>query len=166
MRHSQALVVLIVVGLLTTCTMQAPAAEPAGQVLDEQAVAAVTQEVLATNQAMTEAGNANDLDALFGFIIDGADPIVQDGVLFATRQEARQAVEQGFQGVERVERSFDHTTVMVLSTTAALLTASGKTKVVLDDGRAFSRPFAVTLLFVHDGQEWRVRHGHYSVPDR
>ena len=119
--------------------------------------------MLAANQAMTEAGNNRDLDALFEFVLDGADPIVQDGVLFATKQEARQVVEQGFQGVSRVERSFDHTTVMVLSTAAAMLTASGETKVALDDGRAFSGPFAVTLLFVRQGQEWRVRHGHYSV---
>ena len=166
MRRSQALLALAVVLLFVTGCEQALAIELAGQGLDEQTIEAITREVLAANRAMTEAGNNRDLDALFGFVLDGADPIVQDGVLFATKQEARQVVEKGFQGVSRVERSFDHTTVMVLSTAAAILTANGETRVVLDDGRALSSPFAVTLLFVLQGQEWRVRHGHYSVPNR
>jgi len=159
-------VVLLLLGSFVCAGLGA--ADPAEHAasLDEETVAAVTQAVLAVNDAMTQAGNSGDVEALFARIVDGANPIIQDGRLFATKLEAQQVVEQGYQGIAKLERAFAQPAVTVLSPTAALLTAAGTTSVVLEDGRTFSSPFAVTLVFVLTDGEWRVLHGHYSVPNR
>jgi hypothetical protein len=86
-------------------------------------------------------------------------------VLFKTSNEAYDAVKKGYRGVSRVERVYDQTYVQVLSSESALLTATGNTTVTLEDGRTFDSDFAVSMVFVLRDGQWKVLHGHFSVPN-
>lgn len=160
------LALLLVLGNITPASLGAADSSPDPGAVDQQTAAAVTEAVLAVNEAMRTAGNEGDVETLFARIADVANPIIQDGRLFATREEALQVVKQGYQGIESIERDFEKPTVTVLSSTLALLTATGTSRVTLQDGRTFTNPFAVTLVFVLKNGEWQVLHGHYSVPNR
>ena len=124
------------------------------------------RDVLAANATLTEAANRLDTDTFFAGIVDSDETrIIQDGVLFKTRAEAMRAVRAGSLGVAKVERRFDDPHVTVLAPDAALLTANGTTEVTLDDGRSFAVQFAVSLVFVLRDGEWKLFHGHYSIPN-
>jgi ketosteroid isomerase-like protein len=132
---------------------------------DASETKAVEEAVLEVHQQMNSAVEALDVDGFFGFILDAArGPVIQDGRLFADRDEAREAVRRGFQGVARVERVYETTDVTVISEKAALLTGKGTSTITLEDGRVLDGPFAVSLVFVLTDDGWRVLHGHYSIP--
>jgi ketosteroid isomerase-like protein len=127
--------------------------------------AAIEKAVLETNARMTEAANRLDADAFFAYIIDtDKGPIIQNGVLFKSRQEALETVKRGFQGIATIERQFENPQVTVLSPDAALMTAEGSTTATLTDGRIIHRRFAVSLVFVRREGQWKLLHGHYSMP--
>jgi hypothetical protein len=127
---------------------------------------AIVQAVLAANAALTDASNRLDTAAFFAGIVDSDETrIIQDGKLFKTRADAMVAVRQGSQGVAKLERRFEDPHVTVLAPGAALLTADGTTAVTLQDGRTFNNRFAVSLLFVLRDGQWKVFHGHYSLPN-
>ena len=126
----------------------------------------VEKAVLAVHQKMTEAASELDAEGFFAFILDSAKgPVIQDGRLFVTRAEALETVRRGFEGVVSVDRTYETTDVTVISEQAALLTGKGRSTVTLEDGRSVSGPFAVSLVFVMRDGEWKVLHGHYSVPN-
>jgi hypothetical protein len=138
----------------------------APQSLSESDKAVVKQAVLAVNTEMNAAAAALDVDRFFESILEGPEAsIIQDGRLFTSRDEALAAVRQGYQRVQTLSRIFERTEVTVLSREVALLTASGTSKTVLTDGRAFEQPFAVSLVFVLGNGKWKVAQGHYSVPN-
>jgi ketosteroid isomerase-like protein len=127
---------------------------------------AVAKAVLKTHHEMVAAASAADAEGFFAFMLDEArGPVIQDGQLFPTRAEALEVVEQGFEGVARVEYAYESEDVTVISEDAALLTGWGTSRVTLEDGRSFERPFAVSLVFVRKGGDWKVLHGHYSAPN-
>lgn len=128
--------------------------------------AAIVQAVVAANSRMTDAANRLDTDAFFASIVDSDETrIIQDGRLFKTRAEAMAAVRAGSQGVAKVDRQYDNLHVTVLAPGVALLTAEGATAATLQDGRSFGGRFAVSLLFVLRDGEWKLFHGHYSLPN-
>jgi len=128
--------------------------------------AAVEKAVLAVHAAMAEAEKALDAEKFFSYILDfDKGLIIQDGMVFKTRQEALDTVKAGFQGISGIKRAYDRTHVTVISPEAALLTAQGTSSVTLSDGRIFSGPFAVSSLFVLRDGQWKLLHGHYSVPN-
>lgn len=127
---------------------------------------AIVQAVLAANAALTDASNRLDTDAFFAGIFDSDETrIIQDGKLFKTRTEAMAVVRRGSQGIAKLERRFDDPHVSVLAPGVALFTAEGTTALTRQDGRSFSGPFAVSLLFVLRDGQWKVFHGHYSQPN-
>jgi ketosteroid isomerase-like protein len=127
---------------------------------------AIEKAVLKTHLQMTQADNNLDVDKFFSYILDfDKGLIIQDGRLFKTRQEAYETVKQGFEGISQVKRSYEQTYATVISPEVALLTARGTSTVTLSDGRVFSGPFAVSLVFVLRDGQWKVLHGHYSVPN-
>jgi len=128
--------------------------------------AAIEKAVLAVHAKMAKAEKAFDPEAFFEEIADfDKGLIIQDGVLFKTRQEALDVVRTGFEGVSKIDRTYDQTYVTVISPQTALLTGSGTSSVTLVDGRVFSRPFAVSMVFVLRGGQWQLLQGHYSAPD-
>lgn len=128
--------------------------------------AAIEKAVLEANTRMTQAEKSLDADRLLAFILDSdKGPIIQDGRLFKTRTEALETIRAGFQGIAKIDRQYDQTYVTVLSPETALLTGTGSSTATLADGRALSRPFAVSLVFVLRDGRWKVLQGHYSTPN-
>ena len=126
--------------------------------------AAIKQAVLKVHQQMTDSGL--DVDTFFDCILDFDNGmIIQDGVLFKTSNEAYDAVRKGYEGLSKVTRTYDQTFVTVLSSESALLTGTGTTEVTLTDGRTFDSKFAVSMVFVLRDGQWKVLHGHYSIPN-
>jgi hypothetical protein len=129
--------------------------------------ARIEQEVVSANEQMNKAAESLDVGKFFDWILDEAKgSIIQDGRLFQTRDEAKAAVERGYQGVRTLNRTFDQTFVTVLSKESALVSSSGVSRIALMDGRSFEAPFAVSLVFVLRDGQWKVLQGHYSTPNR
>jgi len=127
---------------------------------------AIEKAVLKTHIQMTQADNNLDVDKFFSYILDfDKGLIIQDGRLFQTRQEAYEVVKKGFEGISQLKRSYEQTHVTVISPETALLTAQGTSTVTLSDGQTFSSPFAVSMVYVLRDGQWKVLHGHYSVPN-
>lgn len=125
----------------------------------------IKKAVLEANQRMNNAGT--DVDQFFSHIPDFNDGmIIQNGVLFKTRQDAYDTITSGFQGITEVKRVYDQTHVRVLSPTLALLTGTGTTRVTLEDGRTLQSPFAVSMVYQCIDGQWNVLQGHYSLPNR
>jgi hypothetical protein len=105
--------------------------------------------------------------AFFAYILDtNESSIVQNGTIFKSRQEAMEAVRQGFMYVKKLERRFVNPQVTVISPEVALLTSEGTVAATLTGGRTMDARFAVSLIFVRKDGEWRLLHGHYSAPER
>lgn len=127
---------------------------------------AIEKAVLENHIQMTKAENNLDVEKFFSFILDfDKGLIIQDGRLLKTRQEAYDAVKKGFEGISKVERVYEQNYVTVISPEAALFTANGTTTVTLSDGRVLSGPFAVSMVYVLRDGQWKMLHGHYSVPN-
>ena len=128
---------------------------------------AVRKAVLDTNSKMARAANSMDVDAFFKYIVDTDKcVIIQNGTVFKTREEALQAVKRGFMGIAKMDRRFDNPQVTVISPDVALLASEGTVSATLTDGRSMEARFAVSLIFVRRDGEWKVLHGHYSMPPR
>jgi uncharacterized protein (TIGR02246 family) len=126
---------------------------------------AVEKAVLETNDKMTRAADSLNAEAFFDYIVNtDKNPVIQNGILFKTRQEALQAVKRGFAGLSKTDRHFDNPQVTVLSPDAALLTSDGTVFATLPDGRTLTNRFAVSLVFVRKEGQWLLLHGHYSTP--
>jgi hypothetical protein len=129
------------------------------------AQSAIEKAVLETNDKMTRAADSLNAEAFFEYIVNtDKNPVIQNGILFKTRQEALQAVQRGFTGLSKIDRHFDNPQVTVLSPDAALLTSDGTVFATLTDGRTLTNRFAVSLVFVRKEGRWLLLHGHYSAP--
>lgn len=154
---------LIVILAASSLTLASTSASPTTTAAGDDTI---VKAVLAANARLTDAANRLDTDAFFAGIVDSDESrIIQDGKLFKTRADAMAAVRQGSQGVAKLERRFEDPHVTVLAPGAALLTAEGTTAVTLSDGRGFTNRFAVSLVFVLRDGQWKLLHGHYSLPN-
>lgn len=128
--------------------------------------AAIEKAVLKVHAQMAQAEKDLDADKFFEYILDFENGLImQDGIVFGTRQEALDTVRIGFERVAQIQRTYERTEVTVLSPKAALVTAKGTSKVTLVDGRTFSNPFAASSVFVLRDDQWKLLHGHYSLPN-
>lgn len=128
---------------------------------------AVEKAVLKTFDQMNQAEINLDADKFFSYILDfDKGLIIQDGRLFKTRQEAYEAVKQGFEGVSQLKRNYEQTYVTIVSPKTTLLTTRGTSTVTLSDGQVLSGPFAASLVFVLRDGQWKVLQGHYSIPNQ
>lgn len=139
----------------------------AGQSRSSQDEAAIRQAVLAANTRITAAANALDVDTMFDAIVNTDQRlIIQDGRLLPPSRQARETIRRGFAAVASIHRQFDHTEVTVLSGDTALLVGTGSSTVTLRDGQTVTSPFAVSNLFILQEGQWKILHGHYSLPNR
>ncbi len=126
---------------------------------------AIEESVLKTHTEMVQAANNLDAEKFLAHILDcDSVRIVQDGRLFKTKQEVADVITGGFQSVDQLERQADHTSITVISPTAAVVTSTG-TSTVTVGGQTFTNPFAASTLFVLADGQWKVLNGHYSVPN-
>lgn len=150
--------------LLATLLVPLPAGFAANGT-DSKSEATIKEAVLATNAAMIAAADRLDVDGFFTHIVDSnTTPVVQNGVVFKTRQTAKDAVNRGMRGLVKIERHIDNPEVTVLSPDAALLVGEGTMTATTDDGRVMTSNFSVSLVFVRRDAGWKLLHGHYSVP--
>jgi SnoaL-like domain len=127
---------------------------------------AITQAVLEANTKITTAANALDADTMFASIVETDQRlIIQDGRLLPRASKAKERVQRGFDAVETLERTFDHTEVTILSADIALLTGTGTSNIAFKNGQKLSTPFAVSNVFVLRNGKWMILQGHYSVPN-
>ena len=141
------------------------AKEQTGGVKEPQC-AAIEKAVLQTHEKIVKAAEAMDLETFYDFILDhDKGVIINDGRLFATRQEALESSKKAFEGIRHIEYQFDKKLVHVLSPEIAVVATSGTTFVETDSGQSFQRPFAHTSVFVLQDGQWKITHGHHSVPD-
>lgn len=154
--------------LIAACSLTSVAtlaeSQPAGADASDQAI---QKAVLDTNAKMVQAANSLNVDGFFDYILDSDKcVIIQNGVVFKTRQEALEAVKAGFKGVAKMDRKLDNPQVTVISPDTALLASEGSVTATLTDGRVMNARFAVSLIFVRKGADWKLLHGHYSMPMR
>lgn len=127
---------------------------------------AIEKAVLKIHKQMTEAEISMDANKFFSYILDfDKGLIIQDGRLFKTHQEAYDVVKIGFEGISKIKRTYEQNHVTVISPEAALLTTQGTSTVTLTDGRILSGPFAASMVFVLRDGQWKVLHGHFSIPN-
>ena len=121
--------------------------------------------VLAVSAEMTKAGEAADADALFSYILENdKGSVIQNGVFFATRQEALERVRENLRpGNRRIHYQWNRQYVTVLSPEVALLTAEGTVAATGVSGETVMTPLAQTIVFVRKGGNWKVLHAHQST---
>ena len=159
-------ITMLITGLLV-CISLVWAAGGSDQPVTEAQRSAIEKAVLETNVKMTQASSSLDVDKFFAYILDSdRGPVIQDGVLFKTRQEAYDVVKKGIERLSKIDRAYDQAYVTAISPQTALLTGTGTTTATLADGQTFTSPFAVSLVFVLRDGQWKVLHGHYSIPNR
>lgn len=162
---SRTLLVPFCVAAAALLTTAAVVVQPKFTGPDAAVRAAVERAVLETNARMTAAANRLDADAFFEFILEtDKGLIIQNGTLFKSRAEALAAVKRGFVGIAKMDRRFENPQVTVISADCALLVAEGSAAATLEDGRTLNSRFAVSVVFVQQDGQWRLLHGHYSMP--
>ncbi len=121
--------------------------------------------VLAVSAQMTRAGEAADADALFSYVLDNdKGAIIQNGVFFATRQEALDRVRNNLRpGSRTIRYQWKRQYVTVLAPDVALLTAEGTVSATAGSGDTVTTPLAQTIVFVLKDGGWKVLHAHQSA---
>ena len=153
----------IILLLILACITVAFASQDKSAVGTPQAV---EKAVLEANAKMIQAAENLDAEGFMDWILDEmTGPVIQDGKLMVTRQQALEAVKSNFQGIAKVKYQLDRTYVKAISPEVAVLTGDGTSTATLEDGRTFSAPFALSEVFVLREGKWKVLHAHQSVPN-
>lgn len=138
---------------------------PSGRLLQSDERAAIEQAVLACHDQTIAAAETLDLDRLFSFLAaNDRGSMIANGRLFLTRDDTIADTREGFQNLASLKYETHERHVSVLSRTAALLITTGVLHGRTADGRAFSTPYAHSIVFVFQDGVWRVLHLHSSAP--
>jgi len=125
----------------------------------------IQKAILQTQEEMQNAAANFDANALFEYVLDANDVIIENGLLRKTREEAFGITKQNLQGISELTYSYSHKNVNILSPTTALWTAMGTSKATLNDGRELTFDFAESMVFVLKDGQWKVLHAHRSSPN-
>lgn len=131
----------------------------------EAQCATAEKAILATHDQIVTAAEKLDAETMFSYILENdKGAIIQDGRLF-TRQQSMDSVKQSFAGTTNVKYNFQQRNVKMLSPTIALFTGTGNVTVTIESGESFTSEFANTSVFVLQNKEWKIIHGHHSIPN-
>ncbi len=122
----------------------------------------IEKEILKVHEDMTKAAEKLDADALFKYVLDVNDVIIENGDLRSTRKDAYDNTKQGFQALKAISYTYNHKNINVISPTVALLTGSGTTTATFSDDLKISIDFVETIVFVLRDGQWKVIHAHRS----
>ena len=125
----------------------------------------IEKAILKAQEDMKNAAENFDADALFKYVLDVNDVIIENGLLRKTRKEALDITKQNLQGIQKLTYSYSHKNINVLSSTTALWTGIGTSKAVLNDGRELTIDFTESIFFVLQNGQWKVLHAHRSSPN-
>jgi hypothetical protein len=132
---------------------------------EKENYAAAEKAVLKTHSKIIKAAEKLDAETMFSYILDDdKGAIAQDGQLM-TRTEALNQIKQTFTQVTGVKYNFQQRNIKMLSPMIALLTATGTTTSTIESGESFTSTFANTSVFVLQANEWKIIHGHHSIPN-
>jgi ketosteroid isomerase-like protein len=131
--------------------------------LEQQQV--IENAILKVHEDMKMAAQRLDVDALYSFVLDSNGPIIEDGRLKQTRQEAMDSTKQGLKGITDLSYTYNQKFITVISPTVALWVGEGTSSATIEDGRKISVPFAETIIFVQRDGQWKVLHAHRSLPN-
>jgi hypothetical protein len=155
--------VLVLAGVLAALPASAGPASP--QAATKTGATSIEAAVLAVHDAMTQAGEAGDVDRLFGYMLEtDKGSVIQSGAMLATRQEALDQVRNNMRGISKVQYTWGRRLVTVLSPEIAVLAAEGSSTATTAAGDTFSSPIAETVVFVLKDGTWKAIHAHFSVP--
>jgi hypothetical protein len=127
----------------------------------------IEQAILAVSAQMTVAGQARDVEGLFGFMLDtDKGSVIQNGIVLLTRSEALEQTRRNMSRISSIGYKWKQQHVTVLSPTVALLVSEGETSAATQDGQSFTGAFAQTVVFVLSGGKWKAIHAHQSSPGR
>lgn len=133
--------------------------------LTEEQIAAIQKAVIKKHSEIVKHAENLDVDKFYEFIIDsGEGTIIQDGIILG-REEAMEVTKRGFEGIEKLKYEFSLKNVKVLSPEIAIFIGQGSTVVTNKTGQTFDTDFAVTSVFVLKDGEWKIIHGHHSIPN-
>ena len=125
---------------------------------------AVEKAILDVHDQLIAAAEKLDAETMFSYILENdKGAIIQDGRLM-TRQESLDQVKRVFAGTDSLKYTFKQRNVKMLSPTIALMTATGTSTSEMSSP-SFTTTFANTTVFVLQDKEWKIIHGHHSIPN-
>lgn len=126
---------------------------------------AIEKAILKVHEDMKMAAQKLDVETLYSHVLDSKGPIIEDGRLRRTRQEALDSTKQGFQRITNLSYTYNHKNITMISPTVVLWVAEGTSLSTIEDGRKFFVTFAETIVFVQRDGQWKVLHAHRSIPN-
>ena len=90
---------------------------------------------------------------------------ITNGSFTGSFDEVIKDFKENIKGVASLKYSISNKKITVLSDNAALLTASGKYSMLLEDGRTLTGEFAWTLVYSKIDGNWKIIHTHMSNPN-
>jgi ketosteroid isomerase-like protein len=126
---------------------------------------AIEKAILKAHEEMKTAAQKLDVETLYSYVLDVNGPIIEDGRLKRTRQEALESTKQSFQVITNLSYTYHRKNITVISPSVALWVAEGTSTVTFNDGNNISVAFAETIIFVQKDGQWKVLHAHRSVPN-
>ena len=153
--------IISIIGVVFMVGMKKPP-KPA---LTEEQTAAIQKAVLKNHKEMIKAIEKLDVDKFFESIIDsGMGTIIQDGRIMSYK-ESLDSTKKRFEGITKLKYEFSQENTKVLSPEIAIFTGQGKSTTTIDTGETFTTNFAVTSVFVLKDGQWKIFHGHNSIPN-
>ena len=126
---------------------------------------AVEKAVLEVFSETIKAAEKLDAEALYSYILESdKGPIIQDGMIFLTRQDALNSTEQGFLGLKNYSVKVNQKHVIVICPTVAVMTFNGISTITTSEDQTLSFNFAQTIVFVLKQGKWKILHSHQSTP--
>lgn len=148
-----ALVLCLTIFLLASCSG-----------LTQSKIAGIDKEILKVHAELTAAAENRDADAMFAYILDSDETVIQTGDVAQTRQQALESVRRSFQQFSSIRYEFDEKQVTVLSQDSAEMTVRGRSIDTTADGRVLRFSFTQEILFVFTDNGWKIKHAHH-IPE-
>lgn len=151
MQNPAVLPTYLTVFLLTSCSH-----------LTKSKIAAIENAVLDVHQKLTAAAESRNADAMFEYILDSDQTLIQTGDTVQTRRQALESVREGFQQFEKIQYEFTQRQITVLSPEEAEMTAVGRSINTTYNGRILTFPFTQTIGFVLTDDGWKIKYARHT----
>ena len=153
--------------LILTCVAISASSQDYRKEMPDAQQQAIEKAILSVHAEMKKAAENLDAEALYAYVLDtNTVPIIEDGRLARTHQNAFQSTKRGLQGIKNLSYVYNQNQITVISPTVALWVAEGTSSATIADGREISAPFAETIVFVQSDGQWKVLHAHRSAPNQ
>ena len=135
-----------------------------GQQLTKSKRAAIENAVFDVHKQLVAAAENRDADAMFEYILDSDETVIQIGDSVQTRREALESIRNSFQSFQEIRYEFTQKQLTILSPTKVEMTARGRSINTTPDGRVLTFPFTQISRFVLTDNGWKVQYAHH-IPE-